>query len=292
MELRVLRYYLTVCREGTMSRAAEVLHVTQPTLSRQIADLERELGCTLLERGNRNVTLTEKGAYLRRRAEEILGLSEQTVADLSLEDGIVEGDVFIGAGESEGIAIVAAAIRDFRLAYPRVRFHLHSGNSADVLERLEHGTADFAILMSYPEINRYEHIRLTPTDTWGVLMAEDAPLATRSAITPSDLADAPVIVSEQALQTGALAHWFGEELNSLDIAATYNLLYNAACLARERVGYVFCLDRLAPSGPGCGLTFRPLNPPVFSVIDFAWKRGRLLSPTAQKFLDEFRMRPA
>lgn len=285
MELRVLRYYLTICREGTMSKAAELLHLTQPTLSRQIADLERELGCVLLERHSRSVVPTEKGLYLRRRAEEIVALADQTVADFALNDEIIEGDVYIGAGESQGLSLIAARIRAFRERYPHVRFHLHSGNSIDVLERLEHGSADFAVLMSYPEINRYEHIRLAATDQWGVLVPADSPLATRAAITPHDVTSLPIIISEQALENGSLAHWFGDQLPSLDIAATYNLFFNAVRLAHEGVGYVFCLDKLAHTGEETGLVFRPLEPPVISHIDFAWKRHQVFTNAAQKFLE-------
>ena len=160
MELRTLRYFLTVCQEGTMSRAADVLHVTQPALSRQIAALERELGTPLLERHARSVTPTERGLYLRRRAEEIVGLADQTTADFTQPDEIVAGDIHIGAGESEGISVVARAARAFRARHPGVRFHLHSGTAIDLIERLEHGVDDFAVLMSYTDIDRYDHLRL------------------------------------------------------------------------------------------------------------------------------------
>ena len=202
MELRVLRYFLAVCQEGTMSKAADVLHVTQPTLSRQIADLERELGCELLERHSRSVTPTERGLYLRRRAEELVGLADQTVADLARNEDIVEGDVWIGAGESEAMRVIADRIRAFRELYPRVHFHIHSGDAADVVERLEHGTVDFAVLMSYPEIDRYDHVRLAPTDAWGVLMPEGDPLAQKETVSPADLAGLPLIASEQAHAAG------------------------------------------------------------------------------------------
>ena len=166
MDIRVLRYYLAICREGNMSRAAQALHVTQPTLSRQIADLERELGCELLIRGSRTVTPTEKGLYLRRRAEEIVSLADQTASELAHNDEAVEGDVYIGAGESEGMRYVARVIRAFRERYPQICFHLRSGNSIDVVEWLERGLIDFAVLIAFPNINRFEHVRLHPTDAW------------------------------------------------------------------------------------------------------------------------------
>lgn len=286
MDIRVLRYYLAICQEGTMSRAAEVLHVTQPTLSRQIADLERELGCELLERRSRCVVPTEKGLYLRRRAEEIVSLADQTEADFAHSDDIAEGDVRISAGESDGMRVVAHRIRAFRERHPNVRFHLHSCNSTDAIERLERGLDDFAVLISYPDINRYAHVLLAPTDAWGVLMREDDPLAELEAVGPDDLVDKPLIASRQALSTGALSMWFGDRTSDLNVVATYNLVFNAMTLAREGVGYVLCLDRLVPAGRGTGLAFRLLYPPVVSVIDFAWKRDQPLTNAARAFLDD------
>lgn len=286
MNIRVLRYFLAICREGNMSRAAQALHVTQPTLSRQMADLERELGCELLVRGNRTVTPTEKGLYLRRRAEEIVALADQTTSDLTHDDDVIEGDVSIGAGESEGMRVVAARIRAFRERYPHVRFHLRSGNSINVVEWLERGLVDFAVLMAYPEINRFEHVRLTPIDTWGVLMPNGHPLAQTDVITPQDLVRRPLILSEQALETDELSQWFGSLARQVEVAATYNLAFNAALLVRENVGCALVYDRLVPTGQGAGMEFRPLDPPVASSIDFAWKRGHALARAPRAFLEE------
>ena len=288
MDLRVLRYYLAICHEGNMSRAAEALHVTQPTLSRQIADLERELGCELLVRGSRSVTPTERGMYLRRRAEEIIALADQTAEELSRGDDVIEGDVSIGAGESEGMRIVAAKIRSLRERYPHVRFHLRSGNSIDVLDWLEHGLVDFAVLMSYPEINRFDHIRLAPTDAWGVLMPYGNALAEKEIIGPDDLVGKPLVLSEQALDTGELSQWFGERKGELNVASTYNLVFNAAQLVRAQVGYALTLDNLVSTGEDAGLEFRLLYPPVVSVIDFAWKSNHALGAAANAFLEHMR----
>lgn len=288
MDIRVLRYYLAICSEGNMSRAAEVLHVTQPTLSRQIADLERELGCTLFVRGSRNVTPTEKGIYLRRRAEEIIALADQTELDLKRDDSVVEGDVYIGAGESEGMRVIAAAIRRFQEQYPQVRFHVRSGNSVSVVEWLERGMVDFAVLMSYPNINRFEHMQLSPTDTWGVLVPDGHPLAKKEAVAPDDLLDVPLILSEQALETGELSQWFGSRKDGLDVRATYNLIFNAAQLVRERVGIAVAFDRLVSTGKGTGIEFRPLCPPVVSTINIAWKHDQVFTHAAKKFLEDLR----
>lgn len=292
MELRTLRYFLAVCEHGTMSRAAEALHVTQPALSRQVAALERELGCTLLERHSRSVTPTEKGLYLQRRAREIVGLTDRTTEDFRHASDIVEGDVRIGAGESDGMRVVAARIREFRRAHPGVRFHLHSGNAPDLVERLEHGIDDFSVLMAHPDIDRYAHLRLRPTDAWGVLMREGDPLAARDAVGPADLAGAPVIVPERFSRgdelTGALATWLGDGAPAPVVAATYNLAYNGAALVREGVGRMLSYDGLTPAGPGTGLEFRLLFPPLVAVIDFAWKRDAPLGDAARRFLDAMR----
>ena len=285
MDIRVLRYYLAICHEGNMSRAAQVLHVTQPTLSRQIAELERELGCELLIRGSRTVTPTEKGLYLRRRAEEIIALADQTASELAHSDETVEGDVYIGAGESEGMRHVAAKIRVFRERYPQVRFHLRSGNSIDVIEWLEHGLVDFAVLIAFPEINRFEHKRLQSTDAWGMLMPAGHPLAKKETVSPNDAATVPLILSEQALETGELSQWFGGLKDRIVTAATYNLAFNAAQLVREGVGCALTLEKTVATGEGTGLEFRLMYPPVVSPIDFAWKHGQTLSTAAKLFLE-------
>ena len=289
MDIRVLRYYLAVCSEGTMSKAAQVCHVTQPTLSRQIADLEREMGCTLLERGARQVKLTEKGFYLRRRAEEIVALADQTQDDLKAGEGIVEGDVRIGAGESLGVRAVAAVIRAFREEHPQVRFRFHSGNAVEVTERLEHGLIDLAVLIDYSDIARYEHMRLRPTDAWCVLVPTDSPLAAKDAISPDDLAGLPLIVSEQALERDTLSGWFGAHMGELNVVATYNLVFNAVMLARERVGCVLTLDGLTTLGPESGLVSRTLFPPVVSPIDVAWIRGQPRTLAVDRFIAALRV---
>lgn len=292
LELRTLRYFLAVCEHGTMSRAAEALHVTQPALSRQMASLESELGCELLERHSRSVTPTEKGLYLRRRAQEIVGLTDRTEADFAHGEGIVAGDVRIGAGESVGLGVVARHVRAFRERYPGVRFHLHSGNAPDLIERLERGIDDFAVLMSYPDIDRYAHLRLRPTDAWGALMREDDPLAAREALAPADLAGAQLVVPERHARgdrlTGLLATWLGDAEPEPTVAATYNLAFNGALLVREGVGRMLSLDGLTATGPGTGLEFRLLFPPLVSVIDLAWKRDAPLGDAARRFLGQLR----
>ncbi len=292
MELRALRYYLAVCERGTMSRAAEELHVTQPALSRQIAGLERELGCELLERRSRSVRPTEKGLYLRRRAQEIVGLADQTSADFSHGDDIVAGDIHIGAGESASMRLIARHVRAFRRRYPDVRFHLHSAVATDLVERLEHGLDDLAVLMSYPEDERCSHLRLPLSDAWGLVVREDDPLAEREVISPADLVEGPFIMPERSWTgerlAGPLATWFGDDGEGVEVAATYNLSFNAALLVQEGVGRMLTLEGLTPTGPDSGLVFRLLYPPAVSIIDVVWKRTATPSRAVRLFLESLR----
>lgn len=288
MELRTLRYYLAVCEMGSMSRAAERLHVTQPTLSRQISDLERELGCVLLVRHSRSVEPTEEGLHLMSRAADIVSLADLTEGEYRERGKVVAGDIRISCGESSGIAPIASAARAFRMRYPQVRFCLHSGNADYVIERLERGLDDFAVLFSYPGIDRYEHLRLPHTDAWGVYLPADDPLAAKDVVSPEDLEGLPLIASEQTLETDELTAWFGGSLARAGIAVTYTLGYNASVFVREGAGYMLGLDALIPTGSSTGLVFRPLWPPIVAHIDFAWRRGQKLSNAASMFLDDFR----
>ena len=292
MELRVLRYFLAICNEGTMSRAAASLHMTQPALSRQIAALERELGCELLERRSRSVRPTEKGLYLRRRAQEIVGLADQTSADFSHGDDIVAGDVHIGAGESASMRLIARRVSAFRQRYPDVRFHLHSAVATDLIERLEHGLDDLAVLMSYPDDERHEHLRLPLSDAWGVVMRADDPLVEREVISPADLSEGPLVMPERSWTgehlAGPLAAWFGDDGDGIEVAATYNLSFNAALLVQEGVGRMLTLEGLTPADPGSGLAFRLLYPPAVSIIDVVWKRTATTSRAASLFLESLR----
>ena len=290
MELRALRYYLAVCEYGTMSRAAEALHVTQPALSRQIAALERELNCELFERRSHSIVPTEKGLYLRRRAQEIVGLTDQTTADFSHDDEIVAGDIHIGAGESVAMRQIAHHIARFRASYPHVRFHLHSAIATDLIERLEHGLDDLVVLMSHPDNDRYGHLRLQPTDAWGVVMREDDPLAAQEVIGPADLAGSPLIMPERSWSdngpVGPLGIWFGEHGRELDVIATYNLSFNAALLVQEGAGRMLTLEGLTATGGSTNLEFRLLYPPAVSIIGVVWKRGAARSRAVQLFLED------
>ncbi|WP_346695991.1 LysR family transcriptional regulator [Thermophilibacter mediterraneus] len=255
MELRHLRYFLMVAREGTISGAAAALHVSQPSLSRQMQELERDLGVRLFDRGSRRVSLTEPGMRLRRRAEEIVDLVGRTEDEFRLTADTLAGEVRVGGGETPAMGLVADAMAAFVDAYPLVRFSLFSGNAESVGERLDSGRLDFGVFVGHADLSRYEFLQLPARDRWGVFMREGDPLAALDAVTPEDLAGRSLILSEQASRE--MGAWFRRDLADLDVVATYNLLYNAALLARRGMGVVVSLEGHRGHVPGLGARLPP-----------------------------------
>lgn len=284
MELRVLRYFLAVTREQTISGAAQYLHVSQPSLSRQLMDLEQELGQQLFVRGNRRITLTEAGELLRRRANELVLLADKTETELRSMQEVVAGDVSIGGGETEAMRLIARAARDLQADHPHICYHLYSGNADDVTERLDKGLLDFGLLIEPFDKQKYDFIRLPVFDRWGVLMRRDSPLSDRQTICPADLHDLPLIISRQSMVLHELSGWFDCPMEELHIAATYNLLFNASLMVEEGVGYALCLDHLVHTGPDSALCFRPLSPTLQAGIGIVWKKYQVFSKAAAKFL--------
>ena len=270
MELRVLRYFLAVAREESISDAAEFLHITQPTLSRQLMDLEEELGKQLLIRGKRNrkIMLTEDGMRLRKRAEEIVALADKTEAEFLAADDAVSGDVYIGCGESDAMHIIAKTAVKLRQDYPDIHFHLYSGNAEDVSERMEK-----------------DYLKLPAYDTWGLIMRKSDKLAAKDFITPQDLQGLPLIMSRQALVQEDINRWGKKQIQDLNVVATYNLVYNAAIMTREGFGYTLTLDKLANTGSDSDLCFRPLKPELRINLNLVWKKYQIFSKASQKFLE-------
>lgn len=285
MELRVLRYFLAVAHEETISRAADALHVTQPTLSRQLIELEEELGKTLFVRGKRKITLTDEGVFLRKRAQEIVALVEKTQAAFSEADASISGDVYIGGGETDAMRLIARAAQAMQRACPQVTFHLFSGNAEDVAERLDKGLVDFGVLIEPTDLSKYDFIQLPVTDIWGVLMRKDSPLASKATVRPLDLTELPLIVSRQSMVHNAIHGWLGDKNSQLRIVTTYNLLYNAALMVEEGMGYALCLDRIANTGSDSPLCFRPLEPKLDVGLDVVWKKYQTFSKAASRFLE-------
>ena len=256
MELRVLRYFLEAAREGNITHAAERLHISQPTLSKQLKELEGELGKKLFIRGNYNVRLTDEGMLLRKRAEDILEMVDKTEEEFKALGEITGGDIRIGCAESEGIRHLAQRIKAVQAQYPRIRVHLYSGDRSDLAERLEQGLLDFAVLVESNDLSKYNYLPLPGADTWGIILRKDHPLAEREAVVPEDLLDVPLICPRQGLQK-ELSDWFQEKVDRLNIVATCNLAYNGGVLAREGLGCLLSFGKLTDTGPDSPLCFRP-----------------------------------
>ena len=283
MELRVLRYYLTVAREENITRAAEILHITQPTLSRQMAELEEELNTRLFERTNRKITLTEAGMLLRRRAEELVSLADKTELEFKNSGEELTGLISIGSGVS---AVVSENLPDliqtYSKKYPHVCFELHTGTAAVIKDQLDKGLLDIGILMEPVEVEKYDFIRLPKKDVWGVLMPEDDPLAQKNSITSADLQNLPLIASWRIVEREAKA-WFGGNTDHLNVICTYDLIDNAALLVERRLGYAFVIEGALKNYPG--LVFRPLFPEVSNTSVLVWKKYQPSSGAVQKFIE-------
>lgn len=292
MELRVLRYFLTIAREGSITNAANVLHVTQPTLSRQIHDLEEELGQRLFVRGSRNMSLTAEGMILRKRAEEIISMVDKTEAEFHSMSNVVSGDIYIGGGETEAVKLIAQIVCELRTAYPEIHYHLYSGNAEDVTERLDKGLLDFGLLIQPADISKYDYFNIPARDTWGVIMRKDIPLAKKETIRKEDLLNVPLICSRQVISEerhrNEFAEWFGEDFGKLDIVTTFNLVYNAAIMVEAGVGYAITIDKIANTTESSSLCFRPLEPQLDSGLNIIWKKDQVFSAAAALFFKKLR----
>lgn len=281
MELRVLQYYLAVTREQSISGAAESLHLSQPTLSRQLKDMEEELGKQLFIRSNRRITLTEEGMILRKRAEEILDLVGKTEREISASDEVIEGDVYIGSGETDIVRLFGKAAQAIQAQYPNIHYHISSGNAEFVLEQLDKGLIDLGLIYGSVDPQKYESREIPIPDTWGVYMRRDSPLAQKETVSPEDLWDKPLILSRQA---DPEIKWLKKDISKLNVVATYNLVYNASLLVDEGLGYALSLDKLIHTEGNCSLCFRPLSPKLESTATLLWKRYQVFSKAAAKFL--------
>lgn len=285
MEIRVLRYFLAVAREQSISGAAEVLHLSQPTLSRQLMDMEEELGKQLFTRGNRRISLTEEGMFLRKRAEEIIDLVDKTEAEIISSDDMINGDIYIGAGETDAMRLIARVAKKLQEDYPDIRYHIFSGNAEDVIEKLDKGLLDFGLLIAPINMSKYESLMLPAVDTWGVLMRKDSPLAQKELIDPEDLWDKPLLCSRQVfLEKKGLYKWIKKDIEALNIVSTYNLIFNASIMVEEGFGYALTLDKLVKTPEDGVLCFRPLKNGEDAELDIVWKRYQVFSKAAELFL--------
>lgn len=284
MDIRTMQYYLAVVREGTISAAAQALHVAQPSLSRQMKDLEIELGAPLFVRGNRKIILTEEGMILRKRAEEMVRLMEMTQEEITQIKNHISGSVRIGAGESWSFHYLSRAASEIAKEHPDIRFHITSGDTKDLINELDNGLIDFAVIFTDVDHVLYQSIELPAKDTFGLLMPKDCPLAEKKEIRISDLQGLPIIISRAAEPYVA----GNKEWSTLNIIATYNLIYNASLMVEDGLGYAICFDRLINTTGDSPLCIRPIIPQKKTAGYLIWKKYQVFSPAVQLFIEQIR----
>ena len=289
MEIRVLRYFLETAREGNMTRAAERLFISQPTMSKQLKELEQELGTKLFIRSNYSIKLTEAGMLLRERAEDILSLVDKTEAEFKSLDEQYSGDIYVGAPETDSMSLFAETIRDLQKTYPGIRCNIYSGNLEDVCGRLDKGLLDFAIVMSYVDLSKYNYLPMPASETWGVIMRKDDPLACRPSLSIDDLKELPLICSRQWIDQ-EFPQWFGTDTGKMRIVATYNLAFNSAMMVKAGMGYAVTLDKLIDTSETSDLTFRPLRNVPETEMYVIWRKYQTFTPIAQLLVNELMRR--
>lgn len=285
MEIRVLRYFLTVVREEGINRAAEVLHITQPTLSRQLSGLEEEIGVKLFDRGARKITLTREGMLLKRRAEEILSLVQKTEEELTEQEELVDGKIAIGSGELAAVWVLPDLISTFSKKYPLVTFDLFTANADLVKEQMERGLVDVGILLEPIDMEKFDFIRLHQKERWVVLMRPDDPLAEKEAISAKDLEGLPLSLPRRLNVQNELASWFGDSFPKLHVLFTNNFTTNAAVMVQSGLTYVMAVEGSLPFWDKEKIICRPLCPELSASSVLAWRKQQMFSPAVTRFID-------
>lgn len=281
MELRVLKYFLTVARKENITRAAKRMHITQPTLSRQLMQLEDELGVKLFKRTKHSILLTEEGVLLRQRAQEMVSIEDKIFNDFANKDNVLSGKITIGSGETHSMNEVAEKIASFQKINPNVDFEIFSGIADDIKIKIENGTVDIGLLTEPVDISRYDFVRMKNKDRWGALMKKDSELSSNKYICPEDLLNIPLIMAKRESVRNVVENWFGKYYDDLKIAAESDLLYNTTMLVKNNVGIAVCLESAAT---GAELCFKPLMPPIETGAVLVWKKHRDVSPAVREFV--------
>lgn len=284
MEIRVLRYFLTVVREESITKASEVLHITQPTLSRQLAQLEEEIGVKLFDRGTRKIKLTNEGILLRRRAEEILLLVDKTEKELIEQEGQVEGKISIGCGEIASVQMLSELIKNFHQKYPLVTFDIYTANADLVKEQMDKGLLDLGLLLEPVDMEKYDFIRMDIKEKWVVLMPPNDPLSEKEYITANDLAELPLILPRRMQVQNELASWFGDYYKNLNILFTSNLSTNGAIMVNQGLAYSLIIEGSVPFWDPSKIICKPLYPQLIATSVLGWKRGQPTSLAVTKFI--------
>ncbi|WP_125142332.1 LysR family transcriptional regulator [Clostridium transplantifaecale] len=281
MEIRLLKYFLMTAREENITRAAQLLHVTQPTLSRQLMQLEEELGVQLFHRSNHSIVLTEDGMLLKRRAQELIDLADKTVRELSQREEILNGEIAVGSGELRSMGLLSELLAGFHQEHPQVCYDIYSGNADNIKERLEQGTLDLGLLLEPVEIARYEFLRMPVRESWGVLVRKDSELAGKPYVRPEDLIRFPLLFTKRELLRRELLNWFGDNSDQMNIVSAYNLIYNAAMMVKNGIGIALCVELESSFENLC---FVPLSPSLEFYSVLAWKKNKVHSPAAAAFI--------
>ena len=285
MEIRTLRYFLAVAREENMSRAAELLHVTQPTLSKALKALEDELGKKLFTRHSFSIALTEEGVLLRNRAEDLVSMADKIEKEFLSLDELTGGELYFGLAESYQIRYLAREIRTFKLSYPGLRYHITSGDTEQVTEKLDKGLLDFAVICETPDERKYHFIPFPEADYFGAAIPTDSPLAGKESITPDDLAGLPLFCSEQSWEND-IRPWAKERFSALRLEGSFRLAYNGSMFAKEGLGILLTLNNLIDTSAESGLVFRPLSPRLEMKMYLIWNKYQSFTPIAERFLKQ------
>ncbi|MCR4610303.1 MAG: LysR family transcriptional regulator [Lachnospiraceae bacterium] len=287
MEIRTLRYFLAIAREENMSRAAELLHVTQPTLSKQIKSLEEELGKKLFTRHSFNIKLTDEGVLLRNRAEDLVQMADKIEQEFVSLDDIDGGELYLGLAESYQLKYLARSIKKFKEKYPNLHYHITSGDTEQIADKLDKGLLDFLVLVELPDNKKYNFLEFPKNDTWGLIIPKDDPLAKKKTIQIDDLLDLPLFCSEQAWE-GDIKNWAGNKFSDLQLEGSFRLAYNGSVFTREKLGYLLTYEHLIDTSEESGLVFRPLSPTLENKIYIVWNRYQTFTPIAKRFLEHLK----
>ena len=288
MELRTMRYFLAVAREENMTRAAELLHVTQPTLSKQLKALEDELGKKLFTRHSFSIQLTEEGVLLRKRAEDLIKMADKITTEFLALDDVLGGDVYFGLAESYQIRYLASAIRMFKKTYPDLHYHITSSDTEQVTEKLDKGVIDFAVLAQEPNTAKYHYLTFPAADLWGVVMPDNCKLAEKKSISVEDLIGLPLFCSEQGWKND-ISKWCGNYMDKLHLEGSFRLSYNGSLFVKEGLGYLLTFQHLIDTSLDSKLIFRPLTPKLETNIHLIWKKYQVFTPIAERFLEMLKL---
>lgn len=283
MEIRTLRYFLAVAREENMTKAAALLHVTQPTLSKALRSLEEELGKKLFKRHSFSISLTDEGILLRDRAEDLVSMADKIEREFLSLDDFTGGDLYLGLAESYQIRYLTRAIRSLKNIYPKINYHITSGDTEQVTEKLDKGLLDFAVLCEPPDPKKYDCIEFPEADVWGAVMPADCALSEKKTVCVDDLIGIPLFCSQQSWQND-IPRWCGTRISELNLDGSFRLAYNASHFVREKLGYMLTFDMLVNTSEGSGLVFRPLSPKLETKLFLIWNKFQTFTPITERFL--------